>query len=139
MRRRQVVFRRRLSEMGSREETEELEEEGERGEPMELEPEEEEIAMATGGLGALRYLAEGGRRVCGERSRFRVRLNSKKSGRRIGSFTFYDEPVAETLCLPWRLLCVLMKHQWEGEATEWLCNYHCQNQGGMCYRHKLTG
>jgi len=47
--------------MGSREETEELEEEGERGEPMELEPEEEEIAMATGGLGALRYLAEGGR------------------------------------------------------------------------------
>jgi len=58
----------RLSEMGSREETEELEEEGERGEPMELEPEEEEIAMATGGLGALRCLAEGGRRVCGERS-----------------------------------------------------------------------
>ena len=68
VRRRRVVFRRRLSEMGSREETEELEEEGERGEPMELEPEEEEIAMATGGLGALRCLAGGGRRVCGERS-----------------------------------------------------------------------
>ena len=48
VRRRRVVFRRRLSEMGSREETEELEEEGERGEPMELEPEEEEIAMAIG-------------------------------------------------------------------------------------------
>ena len=61
VRRRRVVFRRRLSEMGSREETEELEEEGERGEPMELEPEEEEIAMARGGLGALRCLAEGGR------------------------------------------------------------------------------
>ena len=47
--------------MGSREETEELEEEGERGKPMELEPEEEEIAMARDGLGALRCLAEGGR------------------------------------------------------------------------------
>ena len=54
--------------MGSREEMEELEEEGERGEPMELEPEEEENAMATGGLRALHCLAEGGRRVCGERS-----------------------------------------------------------------------
>ena len=78
VRRRRDVFRRRLSEMGSREATEELEEEGERGEPMELEPEEEEIAMGIGGLGALRCLAEGGRRVCGERSRFRVRLNRKK-------------------------------------------------------------
>ena len=35
--------------MGSREETEELEEEGGRGEPMELEPEEEDIAMADVG------------------------------------------------------------------------------------------
>ena len=40
--------------MGSREEAEELEEEGERGEPIELEPEEEEIAMATGSWGFLR-------------------------------------------------------------------------------------
>ena len=31
-----------------------------------------------------------------------------------------------------------MKHQREGEAMEWFWNYHCQNQGGMCYRHKLT-
>ena len=68
-----------------------------------------------------------------------MRLNSKKSGRRIGSFTFYEKPVAETLCLPWRLLCVLMKHQREGEAAKRFWNYHCQNQGGMCYRHKLTG
>jgi len=37
--------------MGSREEAEELEEDGERGEPRELEPEEEEIAMAGEGLG----------------------------------------------------------------------------------------
>ena len=37
-----------------------------------------------------------------------MRLNSKKDGRRIGSFTFYEEPVAETLHLPWWLLCVLM-------------------------------
>ena len=47
--------------MESREETEELEEEGEKGEPMELEPEEEEIAMAAEGWGFLRYLALGGR------------------------------------------------------------------------------
>jgi len=30
-----------------------------------------------------------------------------------------------------------MKHQREGEAVKWFWNYHCQNQGGMCYRHKL--
>ena len=68
--------------MESREEAKRSEEEGEEGGegelPMVLELEEEEIAMATGGLGALRCLAEGGRRVCGERSRFRVRLNRKK-------------------------------------------------------------
>jgi len=46
--------------MESRKETEELEEEGEKGEPMELEPEEEEIAMADVGLGVLRCLAMGG-------------------------------------------------------------------------------
>ena len=40
--------------MESREETEELEEEGEEGELMKLEPEEEEIAMATGSWGFLR-------------------------------------------------------------------------------------
>ena len=44
----------RLSGMESREETEELEEEDEEGEPMKLEPEEEEIAMATGSWGFLR-------------------------------------------------------------------------------------
>jgi hypothetical protein len=47
--------------MESREETEELEEEGEKGEPMELEPEEKEIAMAAVGLGVLHCLAMGGR------------------------------------------------------------------------------
>ena len=31
------------------------------------------------------------------------------------------------------------EHQREDEAMEWFWNYHCQNQGGMCYRHKLTG
>ena len=43
VRHRRVVLRRRLSEMESREETEELEEEGEKGVPMELESEEEEM------------------------------------------------------------------------------------------------
>ena len=51
--------------MESREEAERFEEEGEKGGeeewPMELEPEEEEIAMATEGWGFLRYLALGGR------------------------------------------------------------------------------
>ena len=37
-----------------------------------------------------------------------MRLNSKKNGRWIDSFTFYEEPVAETLRLPWCLQCVLM-------------------------------
>ena len=37
-----------------------------------------------------------------------MRLNSKKNGRWIGSFTFYEEPVAETLRLLWWLQCVLM-------------------------------
>ena len=50
-----------LSGMESREEAERLEEEGEEGWPMELEPEEEEIAMATEGWGFLCYLALGGR------------------------------------------------------------------------------
>ena len=33
---------------------------------------------------------------------------NRKNGSRIGSFTFYEEPVAETLCLPWLLQCGLM-------------------------------
>ena len=47
--------------MESREEAERFEEEGEEGWPMELEPEEEEIAMATKGWGFLCYLALGER------------------------------------------------------------------------------
>ena len=96
---------------------------------MKLEPDEEEIVMATEGLGFSAMFGFGKKMVCGERIRFGMRLNSKKSRRRIGSFTFYEKPVVETLCLPWRLLCALMKHQREGEAMEWFWNYHCQNQG----------
>ena len=47
--------------MESREEAERLAEEGEEGLSMELEPKEQEIAMATEGWGFLRYLALGGR------------------------------------------------------------------------------
>ena len=43
-----------------------------------------------------------------KKSRFEVRLNRKRGGSWIGSFTFYEEPVAETLRLPWWLQCVLM-------------------------------
>ena len=81
---------------------EELEEEGEKGEPMELEPEEEEVAMAIGGLGSLRCLAEGGRRVCGERSRFRVRLNNKE-WKMDRHFHICEEPATQTLRLLWWL------------------------------------
>ena len=44
---------------------------------------------------------------CGEEP-IRVRLNSKKLEDGSAVFTFYEEPVAETLCLPWWLQCVLM-------------------------------
>ena len=58
------------------------EEEGEEEEkesPKELEPEEEEIAMAGEGLGFSALLALGGRRSFAvKKSRFGVRLNSKK-------------------------------------------------------------
>ena len=62
-----VPFGSRLSEIESIEEAEreEEEEEGEEEEeesPKELEPEEEEIAMASGGVGFFALLALGGRR-----------------------------------------------------------------------------
>ena len=64
-----------------REEEEGGEEEEEEESPKELEPEEEEMAMAGEGLDFSVLLALG--------------------RRWIGSFTFYEEPVAETLRLPW--------------------------------------
>ena len=64
-------------EEAEREEEEEGEEEEEES-PKELEPEEEEIAIA-GGLGFYVQLALGGRRSFAvKKSRFGVRLNSKK-------------------------------------------------------------
>jgi hypothetical protein len=33
-------------------------------------------------------------------------------------------------------MCV---HKSEKSKRQWLRNYQCQNQGGMCYRHNLTG
>ena len=85
-------------EEAEREEEEEEEEES----PKELEPEEEEMAMAGGGLGFLRYwLWEEG--VCCGEEPIRVRLNSEKMEDGSAVFTFYEEPVAETLRLPWWL------------------------------------
>ena len=57
--------------------------------------------------GFLHYLALEGRRACGERSRFEMRLNSE-NWKWIGGFTFYEEPVAEMLRLSWQLQCGLM-------------------------------
>ena len=65
-------------EEAEREEEEEGGEEGEES-PKELEPEEEEMAMASEGLGVLRYwLWEEG--VCCGKEPIRVRLNSEKMG-----------------------------------------------------------
>jgi hypothetical protein len=30
-------------------------------------------------------------------------------------------------------------HESEKSRRQWFRNYHYQNQGGMCYRHNLTG
>ena len=93
-------------EEAEREEEEGGEEEEEEESPKELEPEEEEIAIAGGeGLGFLCYwLWEEDGVFCGEEP-IRVRLNSEKMEDGSTVFTFYEEPVAETLRLPWWLQC----------------------------------
>ena len=92
-------------EEAEREEEEEGEEEEEES-PKELEPEEEEIAIA-GGLGFFCAIGFGRKKEFAvEKSRFGVRLNSEKMEDGSAVFTFYEEPVAETLCLPWWLQCV---------------------------------
>ena len=69
--------------------------------PKELEPEEEEIAIAgAGGLGFLRYWLWEEEGVCCGEEPIRVRLNSEKIEDESAIFTFYEEPVAETLRLP---------------------------------------
>ena len=66
-------------EEAEREEEEEGGEEEEEESPKELEPEEEEVAMAGEGLGFLRYwLCEEG--VCCGEEPIRVKLNSEKMG-----------------------------------------------------------
>ena len=83
-------------------------EEEEEESPKELESEEEEIAITSAGrLGFSALLALGGRRSFAvKKSRFGVRLNSEKMEDGSAVFTFYEEPVAETLRLPWWLQCV---------------------------------
>ena len=53
-------------------------------------------------------------------------------------FTFYEEPVAETLRLPWWLQCVLMSINGKMERRMVL-ELSLPKPGGICYRHKLTG
>ena len=89
------------------EEAERGEEEEEEESPKELEPEEEEIAMAGGGMGFFALLGFGRKKEFAvKKSRFGVRLNSEKMGVGSAVFTFYAEPVAETLHLPRWLQCV---------------------------------
>ena len=85
---------------------EEGEEEEEEESPKELESEEEEIAIAAGGLGwfLCYWLWEEDGVFYGEEP-IRVRLNSEKMEDRSAVFMFYEEPVAETLRLPWWLQC----------------------------------
>ena len=92
--------------MGSTEEAERGEEEEEEESPKELEPEEEEISMAGGGVGFSALLVLGRRRSSAvEKKPIQVRLNSEKVEDGSAVFTFYEEPVAETLRLPWWLQC----------------------------------
>ena len=95
-------------EEAEREEEKEGEEEEEES-PKELESEEEENAMATGagGLGFSALLGFGRKKEFAvKKSRFGARLNSEKMEDGSAVFTFYEEPVAETLRLPWWLQCV---------------------------------
>ena len=94
-------------EEAEREEEEGGEEEEEEESPKELESEEEEMAMAAGGLGWFSALLVLGRRwsFVVEKSRCRGRLNSEKMEDGSAVFMFYEEPVAETLRLPWWLQC----------------------------------
>ena len=93
-------------EEAEREEEEEGEEEEEEESPKELEPEEEEIALLV--VKDWGFCATGfGKKkefCCGEEP-IRVRLNSEKVEDGSAVFTFYEEPVAETLRLPWWLQC----------------------------------
>ena len=96
-----------MEEAEREEEEEGGEEEEEEESPKELEPEEEEIAIAGGkGLGFLRYWFWKKKEFCCGEEPIRVRLNSEKVEDGSAVFTFYEEPVAETLHFPWWLQCV---------------------------------
>ena len=92
-------------EEAEREEEEGGDEEEEEESPKELEPEEEEMAMAGEGLDFLRYWLWEEEGVCCGEEPIRVRLNSEKVEDGSTVFTFYEEPVAQTLRLPWWLQC----------------------------------
>ena len=96
------------------------------------------MGMAGEGLG---FCATGfGRKkeFAVKKSRFGVKLNSKKmeDGLAVSHST---RSQLQRRCVFLDGYSVINEHQWEDEATDWFWNYHCQNQGGMCYRHKLTG
>ena len=95
-----------MEEAEREKEEEEGEEEEEEESLNELEPEEEEMAMAVGGLGwfLCYWLWEEDGVFYGEEP-IRVRLNSEKMEDGSAVFTFDEEPVAETLRLPWWLQC----------------------------------
>ena len=94
-----------MEEAERKEEEEEGEEEEEEESPNELEPEEEEMAMVGEGLDFLRYWLWEEEGVCCGEEQIRVRLNSDKMEDGSAVFTFYEEPVAETLRFPWWLQC----------------------------------
>ena len=84
-------------------------------------------------------LALGGRRSFAvKKSRCRGRLNSEKveDGSAVSHST---RSQLQRRCVFLGGCSVFKEHLREDEATDWFWNYHCQNQGGMCYHHKLTG
>ena len=68
-----------------------------------MESEEEEMAMAGEGLGFCATSFGRKKEFAVKKSRFGVRLNSEKMEDESAVFTSYEEPVAETLRVPWWL------------------------------------
>ena len=68
-----------------------------------------------------------------------MRLNSKKKWKMDRQFHILRGASCRDVASSLVVAVCFNGHYREDEATEWFWNYHCQNQEGICYRHKLTG
>ena len=73
-----------------------------------------------------------------KRGRFGVRLSSKR-WKMDQQFHILREASCRDVASSMVVVVHFNEHQREDEAMEWFWNYHCQKQGSICYRHKLTG